>query len=667
MLLTMVLIVIVVSLLLFHEMVLIRRKLTTTTWTVLLPTAHMHDIREIMNASIESGQGKPVVNPDILDTQKEKMKNLFPGEARNLLMNLLNTTLEDFRYPTRNAVEQFRLPDYYFASTSAKTARRAPHRFKRLHRIYSRLFVEKEPVHVSILGGSNSAGSGLGKSAKDVRQAYNQSYAVRLERWLNKFFPPKEGAHIVHNFGRGAVGSCYFQLLFEKLTDPGYVGAETDLFILETSVNDVLSNDMECFHQLVSKISTTYPNASIISLHLASGPDFFMSCNLKQVSLSYCHKKLHGQEGALLAPHKHKKLAMWCKKLKIVDEFRILQVDLEMLRHMVCRSMAPFQHTRATSETTMHPSAQSISIRRPHAKQRLLEFIARTNPDQLSKEALLLTLGTYNNTASHDKNVITSYKRPFAEVEAAIAAKLGPTRFERVTLGDLVVFSSDRVHIGRWGHLLVTAEIAIWLTWLSVVGQAGIEEERPVRGAARNNTVWAATTFDMSHYNRRSRSKATNKHKPIHNKAVLDIYPLQPMAEAQGWKLYDDSGMQKRGLITQDPEPRNISFKVPRHRGDPCDLFIIRLGYLKSYAGLMGNFSVDLHETISDRHVKSYWTGLHEELVSVFVDSVIGVIRGANDIVITITSAPKGTARKVKIVGLYVTQETPEKCSQLLR
>ena len=69
---------------------------------------------------------------------------------------------------------------------------------------------------------------------KEVRTAYQEhSFAVKLEKWLNEFLPPKVGSHAVHNFGRGAVGSCYFLLLFEKLTDTAYLGAETDLLFLK--------------------------------------------------------------------------------------------------------------------------------------------------------------------------------------------------------------------------------------------------------------------------------------------------------------------------------------------------------------------------------------------------------------------------------------------------
>lgn len=598
-------------------------------------------------------------DPDLRVRLKPNRKETdVPLSAEDLkLVEKTREKLADFRYPIPTKAEIFRLPDFYFASTRARAARKPTHKFKHLSRVYSRLFVERQPVHITILGGSNTAGSGLGKSMQDVRASYNQSYAVRLEKWLNKVYPPRHGSHVVHNFGRGAVGSCYFQLLVEKLADPAYLGAPTDLFILETSVNDVLSNDMLCFRQLISKINSAFPNASIVSLHLTSGSDFLKSCNIEPMSLTYCLDDLDLEGSNVTLAWNHKShMEKWCQKRHIVEEFGILQVDLEMLLYMVCHGIPPFQHAYYTSEMMLYARHTTHFPRSKRAKSRLLHYIARIDSKQLAKEAPLLTLGSYNNSKVHDSSVLESYKLLFEDIDAALAAKIGPFVAESGVLGDLILFTPDRVHLGRWGHLLIAAELAIWLTWLETAGYGGIEKALKPEKSSGHQTIWAATTFDSGYYNKRSRNRETNKHKPADPKAKLDIFPLKPVTRAQGWRLYDDSGMQKQGWITSDLISRNISFKLPALEGSPKDRYIIRLGYMKSYVGQMANFSVDVHETGTRRHIKTNWTGYHEDRVSVFVDDIVAIVSGRNRIVLTVTSLPKGPAVKVKIIAVYVTR-----------
>ena len=571
--------------------------------------------------------------------------------------------LEDFRYPANLKITSLRLPDYYFTSSVAQQVRKPRGKLKHLSRVYTKLFVERKPIHISILGGSNSAGAGLGKSMKEVRSAYQEhSYAVKLEKWLNDIFPPKEGSHVVHNFGRGAVGSCYFLLLFEKLTDPAYLGAETDLFILETSVNDILPHDMTCFDQLVSRIVERYSDTSIISLHLATPPDFLKACNFQPSTMSNCVNGTFPGVFQSRSTGRYKTSERWCDKRGIVDKHSLLHIDLEMLLHMLCQSIPPFQHAKATTAIMNEVSAHALPGMAPtlSPKAELFKYVSSTSPSQLRREVLLLTEGSYNRSLAYDDLVAHKYKQPFTQIEREIATKIGRVDGEPGRLGDLSIFAADRMHIGRWGHLLLTAEIATWFLWLASFGKNGIEHEAKAIHQSTDKTVWAAITFDMGYYNKRSRNKATNKHKPAREDASLDIYPLRASGAAVGWRLFDDSGMQKRGLITEDPVPRRISFNMPTFNGSEGEQFVVRLGYLKSYKPNMASFDVDVHERLSNEHFKTRLTGNHKENVSVFVDSTIAVLNGTNDVLITVTSLPHAFARKVKIVALYVTKTIPK-------
>ena len=144
----------------------------------------------------------------------------------------------------------------------------------------------------------------------------------------------------------------------------------------------------------------------------------------------------------------------------------------------------------------------------------------------------------------------------------------------------------------------------------------------------------------MRYYNERSRNRATNKHKPTRKDASLDIYPLRASGEVIGWQLFDDSGMQKRGWITEDSDPRRISFNMPTFNGSEGDQFVVRLGDLKSYKPNMACFD-DVHERLSNEQFKTRLTGSHKENVSVFVDSTIAILNGTNNISVTVTSLLK--------------------------
>ena len=601
------------------------------------------------------------VNQRVLLKNRSKDEQSPLTENDLVLLQRLRENLVDFRYPTKHRVETLRLPDFYFASSRARNARKPARKFKHLSRVYSRLFVEKEPVHITVLGGSNTAGTGLGKGANDTQSAHHQSYAVAFERWLNKVYPPKHGSHVVHNFGRGAVGSCYFQLLIEKLADPSYLGAQTDLFVLETSVNDVLSNDMACFGQLLSKITAAFPNSSIISLHLTSTTDFLNSCTIEPLSLSYCKEDIDlAGTNISLSPQHLRHIARWCAKSKTIAKYDILQVDLEMLLYMICRGIPPFQHAYFTSELVIFAPEvkRQDQVRRcGRAKERLLSYISQQNSKKLLTELPLLTWGTYNNTKAYDPGTVNAYRAPFVPIENLIASKVGQARGVSEALGNLFLFT-DRVHIGRWGHMLVAAELAIWTTWLETVGYDGIVKEERKQTVVRNKTIWAATTFDVKFYHGHTRGRVTrlNMHKPADKNAKLDINPLRATEKAQGWRIGDDSAMHKEGYLTKDVVSRNISFKLPRFEASASDLFVVRLGYMKSYAPIMGNFSVDVYDTLSGTRSQTNLTGYHNDRVSVFVDDVVGVVNGTNQIVLTVTSLPKGKAVKVKIIAIYVTQ-----------
>ena len=586
---------------------------------------------------------------------------LLESEALNdevsmRLTSRLNETLVEFLYPTNEERASLRLPDGYFSSALAEMVRKPRFKFKHLRRFYSRLFVERQPLHVTVFGGSITAGSGMGKSQKEVRLTYNASYAVRLERWLNKFYPPRSGSHIVHNFGRGAVGSCYFSLLVEKLADPRYLGGETDLFILETSVNDVLSKDMACFDQLVSKIISTYPNASVVSLHLTTGSDFLKSCFVKPLTLLTCEDEIEQTSRYYNLTRLHQNhMRMWCQKRQIVNKYELLQIDLNMLLNLFCAAVPPFQHAYDTAEMTLYSFAHKI--RSSAAQQRLLDSVANANETELNQSFPLLTQGSYFSSHIYDGDRMSAYKEPFEAIGQAILSKLGYVPNEPGMLGDMVLFATDRKHLGRWGHLLVAAELAVWFTWMEVVGPSAMQEDTEIHSVHKVRTIWAAVTFDLQYYSKRSGIKG-NKHKPVSKGAKLDIHPLKPVEEAAGWKLYDDAGMQKQGYITQSKEPRNITFKLPKLDGGPDDIFTVRLGFLKSYTQNMGHFAIDVHDTYSDKHITTVHSGYHEDLVSVFVDTVVGVVAGTNDISLTVTSRPVGKARKIKLVAVYVTQHS---------
>ena len=444
------------------------------------------------SAGVRSNKGRSEISDgerkreDQLEANKseKKIKRLVESaeegdvEVRDIAAGEIEVDpLENFRYPIRG-VRRFGLDDEYFSAKSRAFYGREQ---SRLSHFYHKALRRREASHVVVLGGSNSQGMGVGISTLERRFFYNTSYTQLLEEWLNKYYPPKTGKHVVHNFGQGAVGSCYFDLLLEKLITPGYIGGTPDLFILETSVNDLDEQDTTCFKGLVKHIDRHFPGVSQLSVHLVSGKDFIRSCKFEPASLFYCKSDI--SKLPFVTKWHRRSLAQWCRKRRIAADLDLFQIDMGMALKYMCEKRYPLQHVVSVNKYMYYVFNRNWAERYEKAyregRAEIMSFIKKSSAKKLEEEAPLVSLNTFNNPdviwENEDKKIpdeeverAKNYYKRFREVNEEIKAKLKSAPTSPGFVGDLHMYAPDTLHVGRWGHLLLAGKTLRYLLWLCV-------------------------------------------------------------------------------------------------------------------------------------------------------------------------------------------------------
>lgn len=433
--------------------------------------------RSVEKADITSGSDSEDTGPGSVKLEKKILKSVdgngkgsediayIKEEAKGSGEKHEVDALEHFRYPIRG-VKRFGLDEEYF---EAKQRPYFGRKQARLSHFFHKAMVRREATHIVVLGGSNSQGMGVGITTLERRTLYNTTYTQLLEAWLNEYYHPKEGKHIVHNFGQGAVGSCYFDLLLEQLITPGYIGGAPDLFILETSVNDLEEQDTTCFLSLVKHIDRHFPGVSQLSVHLVSGKDFIRSCKFRPVTFYYC--KRDSAKLPFVTKWHQQCLVQWCRKRGIVEDLELLQLDLSWMLKYTCDRRFPLHHSLGVHKMMFYIFTRKWAERYDKAyregRAEILEFIQRSTKDNVYADAPLISLNTFNNPnvvwASDEPNnppktPAKNYYQRFVEVNAKIKSKIQTAEAAPGLVGDLHLYAPDTLHLGRWGHLLLTGK-----------------------------------------------------------------------------------------------------------------------------------------------------------------------------------------------------------------
>ncbi|XP_046860219.1 LOW QUALITY PROTEIN: uncharacterized protein LOC124453448 [Xenia sp. Carnegie-2017] len=131
---------------------------------------------------------------------------------------------------------------------------------KRLkHKLYK--VFRGENVHVSVIGGSNTAGGGIQKDEGTTEGIF---FRVILD-WWQKVITPITGSHLkMRQIAMGGTGSDFFQYCYKS-----YVQENVDLIFLEMSVNDL--------HDLPNQANLSLPPA-VLYVNLFSGRSYYQGC-----------------------------------------------------------------------------------------------------------------------------------------------------------------------------------------------------------------------------------------------------------------------------------------------------------------------------------------------------------------------------------------------------
>ena len=172
-------------------------------------------------------------------------------------------------------------------------------------------------------------------------------------------------------------------------------------------------------------------------------------------------------------------------------------------------------------------------------------------------------------------------------------------------------------------------------------------------------TVYAALTLNTNFYTGVERRKL-NKHRAVKG-AVMHMQPLLADGFAPGWRLHDETSKGKPGYIVEESKSSPLTFRLPHFNVPKSVTYTFKIGFLKSYTPNMADFNVTLTDQMSGKTVSKVMSGrLHDARVSIFVHEVVGTMQGSNQVTVMIQSLPKGPAKKVKLVGLYVTRTPPK-------
>lgn len=136
----------------------------------------------------------------------------------------------------------------------------------------------------------------------------------------------------------------------------------------------------------------------------------------------------------------------------------------------------------------------------------------------------------------------------------------------------------------------------------------------------------------------------------------MEMNDLYASGMHTGWKLRDETSKGKPGYITLSDEPATVMFLLPPYNVPLNDTFTFKIGFLKSYDPSMADFNVTLRDRVTKKSVSKVLSGRYESKVSIFVDEVVGTFHGSNRVSVSVQSLPRGEAKKVKIIGLYVTR-----------
>lgn len=145
---------------------------------------------------------------------------------------------------------------------------------KRLkHKLYK--VFRGENIHVSVIGGSNTAGGGIQKDEGTTEGIF---FRVILD-WWQKVITPITGSHLkMRQIAMGGTGSDFFQYCYRS-----YVQENADLIFLEMSVNDLhdlpnranLSLPLE---QLTRELLDYDTEPAVLYVNLFSGRSYYQGC-----------------------------------------------------------------------------------------------------------------------------------------------------------------------------------------------------------------------------------------------------------------------------------------------------------------------------------------------------------------------------------------------------
>lgn len=123
------------------------------------------------------------------------------------------------------------------------------------------------PIHVVVIGGSNSAGGGIEKDEKSLKGLY---FNVFVDWWRKIFGDPNNPKTNIHLLALGGTGSAFFSFCFKTfLDDP----SAFDIVLVETAVNfdRKSSTAAEAAEQLTRVVLSSPSTPAVMFINLVSG------------------------------------------------------------------------------------------------------------------------------------------------------------------------------------------------------------------------------------------------------------------------------------------------------------------------------------------------------------------------------------------------------------
>jgi len=136
-----------------------------------------------------------------------------------------------------------------------------------------------ENINIVIMGGSISAGGGLGYDREDLRGVY---YRVFADWWQKAVEPFTDSSAKIHNLAIGGTCSNFFAFCYRALLGPG---TDIDLALLDFTVNDYMQFAGSKFptalplEQLIREVLREKTSPSILFVNFVQGQAKIPGCN----------------------------------------------------------------------------------------------------------------------------------------------------------------------------------------------------------------------------------------------------------------------------------------------------------------------------------------------------------------------------------------------------